>query len=104
MSEIITKCPCCNGNIVENSKAFGCSNWNNEESPCDFTIWKEIKGKKIKKENVIDICTTGRSLLINGFVSQNGKKFSAFLVLTDDESKNCKKKLGFEFPDREKGE
>jgi DNA topoisomerase-3 len=103
MSETITKCPCCGGDIVENSKAFGCSNWNNKEKPCDFVVWKVIKEKKITKEQAIDICTTGRSFLIEGFKGKKGD-FSAFLVIVDDDTKKCKKRIGFEFPEREKGE
>ena len=100
MAEIITKCPCCGGDIVESDKAFGCANWNNKENPCDFTIWKTISKKKIKKEQAIDICTKGRSLLIEGFTSKAGKPFSAFLVITDDETKKCGKRISFEFPER----
>ena len=104
MSEPITKCPCCGGDIVENDKAYGCVNWNNKEKPCDFTIWKTISKKKITKEQAIDICTNGRSLLINGFTSKNGKPFSAFLVITDDNEKKCGKRISFEFPERDRGE
>lgn len=106
MATVITKCPCCGGDIVETDKAFGCSNWNNKENPCDFVIWKNICKKQITKENAIDICTTGRSLLIDDFVSKKGKKFSAFLVIADDEEgeKKCGKRISFEFPEREKEE
>ena len=101
MADIITKCPCCGGDIVESSKAFGCANWRDKENPCDFTIWKNISKKEITKEQAIDICTTGKSLLIEDFTSKAGKKFSAFLVITDDDTKKCGKRISFEFPERE---
>ena len=100
MADIITKCPCCGSNIIENSKAYGCENWNSKDNPCDFVIWKTISKKNISKEQAIDICTKGRSLLIEGFVSKAGKPFSAFLVIDDDETKKCKKRVAFEFPER----
>jgi DNA topoisomerase-3 len=100
MADTITKCPCCGGDIVESDKAYGCANWRNKEKPCDFTIWKTICKKKITKEQAIDICTTGRSLLIENFTSKAGKKFSAFLVVEDDVEKKCGKRIAFEFPER----
>ena len=102
MANVITKCPCCGGDILETEKAFGCSNWRDKEKPCDFTIWKTISSKTISKEQAIDICTTGRSLLIEGFKSKAGKPFSAFLVISDDQSKKCGKRISFEFPERNK--
>lgn len=48
----IAKCPCCGKDIVENSKAFGCTGW---KEGCKFTIWKEsnfYKDKKISKNEI----------------------------------------------------
>lgn len=36
-SKILGKCPCCKGDILENSKAFYCTSW---QTGCKFTIWK----------------------------------------------------------------
>lgn len=35
--ESLGKCPLCNGNVVEGSRGYGCSNW---KDGCKFTIWK----------------------------------------------------------------
>ena len=37
-------CPLCGGNVLENSKAFGCSRW---KEGCHFTLWKNalVRGK-----------------------------------------------------------
>lgn len=48
------KCPKCNGDILENTKGFYCSNWKNG---CQFTIWKncleslniQLNGKLIEQ-------------------------------------------------------
>jgi len=54
-SKYLGKCPTCeNGNILENTKAFFCTNWKNG---CKFTIWKsaisqygvEVDNKLIKE-------------------------------------------------------
>jgi DNA topoisomerase-3 len=43
-STSIGSCPLCKSPVVENKKAYGCSNW---KSGCKFVIWKTIAGKKI---------------------------------------------------------
>src|SRR5690606_4848270 len=41
----VIKCPKCKeGKISANERAFGCSNWNNENNKCDFTMWRNISG------------------------------------------------------------
>lgn len=45
-------CPCCaNGKVMENPKAYGCSNWN-ADPKCGFTIWKNSFGTTITKTDV----------------------------------------------------
>jgi DNA topoisomerase-3 len=46
-------------------------------------------------DEVQRLCETGRTGLIEGFVSKRGANFGAFLVLSKD-----KKKAEFEFPPR----
>jgi DNA topoisomerase-3 len=96
----ITKCPCCNSNMYENKYFFYCEKWNDSKNKCDFSIKKTIAGKEITTENAIDICTSGRSLLISGFISKKGKPFSAFLKLVKTDDTSCKKKISFEFPEK----
>lgn len=85
------KCPVCGSPMQENSKAFSCSSWRNG---CSFTVWKTIAGKTLSKRYVNDLLTKGRTGLIKGFVSKNGKSFDAYLVLGDDN------RIGFEFPNK----
>lgn len=50
--DAICKCPCCaDGQIRENTKAFGCTNWN-AENKCGFTIWKNTCGATLTKTDV----------------------------------------------------
>ena len=48
----IGKCPACGKDIIENSKAFGCSGW---KEGCEFKVWKQsnyYKDKTISKEDM----------------------------------------------------
>lgn len=84
----IGKCPICNAPVIENSRAYNCSNWKNG---CKFAIWKEVSGKKITEKQARKILSTGKTQKIKGFKSKKGNSFDACLVLTSE------KKIGFEF-------
>lgn len=85
------KCPLCGGDVVENRNAYGCSNWRLENGGCKFTIWKKIARKRITREQARELLTKGSTRLLRGFVSKNGKKFSARLKLENGE-------VVFDFP------
>lgn len=45
--EPIGECPTpgCGGNVIENSRAYGCTSWKSRKNPgCGFVIWKREKG------------------------------------------------------------
>lgn len=86
----IGNCPKCKKEVVENKKAFSCTN-----KECNFVIWKEIASKKLTESQATKLLT-GKSNLIKGFVSKVGKEFSAYLVLKSDYT------VGFEFEKRKK--
>lgn len=53
-SDVIGTCPLCkDGKVVGSVKAFNCSNWNNKENPCKFTIWKN-QFEKLGKKTISD--------------------------------------------------
>ena len=79
--KILGKCPLCGGNIIENSKAYSCSNW--KEKNCQFTIWKTISGKKITETNVKELLEKGITKTISGLKTNQGKTFSAKLKLNE---------------------
>lgn len=80
--KIIGKCPLCRGDVSENQKAFGCSNW--KEKECKFTIWKTMGGKSITEAMVKDLLKNGETGEIKGFKSKEGKSFDAKLKLEED--------------------
>jgi hypothetical protein len=83
----ICQCPKCGvGAVYEGKKAFNCTNWHNELK-CDFTIWKEIKGKTIIEKIVRELCENGETVQMNGFFSLKGEELVKKLVLTHDNKK-----------------
>lgn len=47
MQAVIAKCPHCGGDIRVGSRAFNCSNYGNQEAPCNFSIWRNIGGHQV---------------------------------------------------------
>ncbi|GAU07917.1 type IA DNA topoisomerase [Desulfoplanes formicivorans] len=75
------KCPKCGGDVVENSKAYGCINWREANGGCRFTIWKNMFGGKINKTQVKELLTkeiTSNALKLE---TRDGKKYEARLIL-----------------------
>lgn len=94
MADKICTCPKCGGDIVENNKAYGCSNWREADGGCKVTVWKNISGRDISVDEAKAILTNGESEVLDGFVSKRtGKPFSAKLVLEDG-------RVVFKFPER----
>ncbi len=67
-AKVLGTCPVCKkGNLIENSKAFGCSEWKNG---CKMTIWKNV----LEKEGLLINEAIILELLEKGvFVSENTK-------------------------------
>ena len=74
-------CRLCGKDVVERSKAFGCSGW--RETGCGFTVWKVIAGKKVTAAQVKTLLAKGRTPVIKGFKNREGKPFDAALRLDD---------------------
>lgn len=76
------KCGCCDGDILENSKAFYCTNWSRG---CKFTLWKN----SLEKHGVIMDDKIIKKLLKEGKVSgiesnQNNKKVNISIRISND--------------------
>ena len=72
-------CPLCKaGEIVETTKAYGCSRY---REGCRFTLWKTVAGFKLAKQQVEQLLREGRTARIEGFTSKAGKPFAARLKL-----------------------
>jgi DNA topoisomerase III len=77
---VLGNCPACNQQIHETPKAYSCVN-----KACGFVIWKRIAGKNISPKMAANLLKHRKSGPFNGFISRNKKKFSASLVLNNNE-------------------
>src|SRR5256886_5389783 len=93
--EPLGKCPKCGGRVFEGGMSYVCENSVGPNKTCDFRSGKVILQRSIDREQVNKLLTTGKTDLLERFISRKGRPFKAFLVLTD------KKDVGFEFEKRE---
>lgn len=70
-------CPQCGqGHIIEGKRGHGCNRY---REGCDFVVWKEIASKTLTARQIVTLITKGRTGVIKGFKSQQGKPFAARL-------------------------
>ncbi len=82
----IGTCPACGeGEVLENSRAWGCSNWQGDDG-CKYTIWKVVAGKELTRAQVEVLIQGETTQEIEGFTSKAGKSFSARLAVDDSDT------------------
>ena len=59
MQSVIGKCPNCGGDIRVGNRAFNCSNFTNQTSKCEFSIWRNIGGHQLTLTEAQEICEKG---------------------------------------------
>jgi DNA topoisomerase-3 len=94
--EPVGECPVCGGKIYETDTAYICEHSQADRKPCKFKLSKTILGRDIPKQQAQKLLTTGKTDLLDGFISKRGRPFSAYLKLDDG-------KVGFEFPEKTAG-
>ena len=92
-AEPLGTCPKCGARVYEHGMSYLC-----EHAPakkCDFRSGKVILRQEIQRDQMKKLLTTGKTDLLDGFVSnRNGRKFKAYLAKQSDG------KIGFEFAPR----
>lgn len=91
-------CPVCGGQMVTTPFGYGCSNYKNDKSGCNFNIG-EIAGVQLSEEQVKELLESGHTKTIRGFKSKAGKKFDACLKLQKEEGGRTT--VGFDFSEVE---
>jgi DNA topoisomerase III len=94
--EPLGECPISGGKIFEAETSYICEDSQADRKPCKFKLSKTILGREISKEQAQKLLTTGKTDLLEGFISKRGRPFSAYLKLEDE-------KVGFEFPEKTAG-
>lgn len=87
-------CPICGGEVETTPFGYGCSNYKRDGSGCKFAIGT-IAGRDLKEEEVKELLTEKRTAVLDGFVSKTKKKFSAALVLEQNEQGEWGMKFDF---------
>jgi DNA topoisomerase-3 len=89
-------CPKCRGRVFEHGANYVCEHAVGAPVTCDFKTGKVILQQPVTREQVAKLLATGRTDLLDGFVSnRTRRKFKAFLVWDAKEGK-----VGFEFAPR----
>jgi len=87
-------CPKCKGRVFESPADYICENSQREAKRCTFKTGKVILQQPIDREQAAKLLATGRTGVLEKFISKAGKPFSANLRLSD------RGKVEFEFPER----
>jgi DNA topoisomerase-3 len=85
-------CPICGGRVFESDTQYLCEKSQADKKPCKFKVGKTILQQPIDPEQLKKLAETGRTDLLDQFISKAGKPFPAFLVLDE------RQKVSFEFP------
>lgn len=88
------QCPKCKQGIMQFfGKVVRCSN-----KECGMPVFKQVAGKLLTDADITDLLTKGKTRTLNGFISKQGKPFSAAIAF--DENFNTK----FVFAERKTAE
>ncbi|MFO1339881.1 MAG: DNA topoisomerase III [Burkholderiaceae bacterium] len=89
-------CPKCQGHVYEHGSNYVCEHAVGAHVTCDFKTGKIILTQPVSHEQLHKLLTTGKTDLLENFVSNKTKrKFKAFLAYDKKEGK-----VGFEFEPR----
>jgi DNA topoisomerase-3 len=91
--EPLGKCLACGANVYEHGMRYVCEK--TPEKKCKFSSGKVILQRDMKREEVIKLLETGKTDLLEKFISKKGRPFKAYLVWDEK-----KKQTSFEFEPR----
>ncbi len=92
--ESLGPCPKCQSQVFETPNAYTCEKAVGAARTCDFRSGRTILKRPIAREEMKKLLETGKSPLLEKFISKKGRPFSAYLVRQADG------KIGFEFEAR----
>lgn len=85
--EVVGKCPRCGSDVTESKKGYFC-----EKHNCRFALWKDnrfLTSKRVglTKIMVQKLLKDGRAYVSGIYSEKTGKKYDAYIVMTDDGTK-----------------
>jgi DNA topoisomerase-3 len=91
--EPVGKCPTCSANVFETGMSYVCEKSVGAERTCKFRSGRVILQQEIDRAQMQKLLSTGKTDLLQKFISRKGRPFKAYLVLADG-------KVSFEFEPR----
>ena len=91
--EPIGKCLACGSSVYEHGMHYVCEK--TPEKKCKFRSGKVILQREMSREELAKLLETGKTDLLEKFISKKGRPFKAYLVWDEK-----KKQTGFEFEPR----
>ena len=83
LGAIVGKCPECGKNVIRGKYDYGCLGY---KEGCGFRIGGEICGRPITFFEAQALLSAGITPNLSGFISKNGKQFSARLKMDGDKA------------------
>lgn len=85
--EVVGKCPRCGGDVTESKKGYFC-----EKHNCRFALWKDnrfLTSKRVGLTKMMaqKLLKDGRAYVSGIYSEKTGKKYDAYIVMTDDGTK-----------------
>ncbi len=93
--EPVGKCPQCGSRVFETAMHYVCEKGTGNVRTCSFRSGKVILQQPVERAQMQKLLTTGKTDLLQRFISKKGRPFKAFLVAKDGD-------VSFEFEPREK--
>ena len=78
--DVVGVCPICGKNIVRGKYNYGCIGF---DEGCKFRVGINICRRDIPIDEVRRLISNGATSVLDGFISKNGKRFDARLVMKD---------------------
>ena len=82
IGQIAGECPLCSRNVIRGKYNYGCMGYSDG---CNFKMGVTICKRDIPISEVSRLLATGETALLTDFISKNGKRFKAKLVIKDGE-------------------
>jgi DNA topoisomerase III len=92
--ESLGACPKCGARVFEHGVAYVCERAVGPSRNCDFRSGKVILQQPVERAQMIKLLATGKTDLLQRFISKKGRPFKAYLI------KNSEGRVGFEFEPR----
>lgn len=82
-AEPIGVCPVCSGYVYDKGPLYGCEN----ESVCDFKLWKRQFGREIELEHAQSLLQNLTTPLLEFYSKRTNKTYAAYIVWNQDKHK-----------------